>query len=164
MHRVSHYGSAQRSASKTTWSKSLAPTVRCATPRNETKRTDRNGWMPSTLSKGLQGKQENTSSNRPSALMRWPFASSQEKVNLAGNGAKSSPEGLTSGRGTAPSASTILGFALLFLLLDDGVFLARLVAAADAESDSASSSNGRLLEARRLRLRLTTGPGRAFAA
>ena len=129
----------------------------CGDTTKRKKSTDRNGWMPSTLSKGLQGKRENTSPNRPSALMRWFFASSKEKVNLAGNGAKSSPEVLTSGRGTTASASsTTLGLALLFLLLEDD-FLVRLVAAADAESDSASSSSWRLLEARRLRLRLTTG-------
>jgi len=108
--------------------------------KKKKKRTDRNGWMPSSLSKGLQGRRENTSLNRRSALMRWFFASSKEKVSLAGNGAKSSsPEGgRTSGRGTASTSS---GLALLLLLLRllDNFF--RLVVAVVAEPNSRSASS-----------------------
>src|SRR5260221_8133196 len=43
--------------------------------------TDRNGWMPSTLSKGLQGKRENTYPNRPSALSRRLLAHSKNNVS-----------------------------------------------------------------------------------
>lgn len=121
MHHRLHYGRAQGSASRPyQLIKGLSQ------PPRDHEETDRNGWMPSSLSKGLHGRRVNTSPNRLSARMRWLLASSRENISLAGNGASSSPVGSRSGRG--PSVSD---FAFALPVVEG---LIRLVTAAGSGS------------------------------